>query len=262
MSGTGNDFVVIDNRNGRIRNRRALARRLCDRHGGIGADGLLLLESSAKTVYTMRYYNADGTDGGMCGNGGRCIAWFAFKKGIAGKRHEFTALTRVYEASVTRNEWVSLKFPSPGPLKRGVATGQRDIHRERSAYIDTGSPHVVISLPGGLNKYPVTEIGRTIRNRKRQFPAGTNVNFIEIHSPGSLSIRTYERGVEAETMACGTGSIACSLAGVLLWGMRSPVSVRAPGGMLRVSFRQRGQEIEDVRLAGSAKITFEGMIDG
>ena len=263
MSGAGNDFIVLDNSHGRLRRKAALARRLCHRHEGIGADGLLLLERSRKYDYRMRYYNADGTDGGMCGNGGRCIAWFAYVNGLAPRNHSFEALGREYRARIAGNELVSLSFPDPSlitsPWKTRVKPdGLRDI-----SFIDTGSPHAVVRLGRGrLKKFPVTSVGRLLRNDASFRPSGTNVNFIEVQSRTRLSIRTYERGVEAETMACGTGSIACSIVGADLWNMKSPVKVMAPGGVLTVAFQKINGVYTDITLEGGARIVYEGTIDG
>lgn len=261
MSGTGNDFVVIDNRRLRIRGRARLARKLCDRHEGIGADGMLLVEPSRSFHYTMRYYNADGTDGGMCGNGARCIAWFSYVKRIAPARHDFEALRNKYEALVRAKERVSIGFPDPSAVQTAWVPAQPYPDLRGISFVDTGSPHAVVRLAKGkLEKFPVTPLGRSIRFDPSFAPHGTNVNFVEVLGPQDVGIRTYERGVEVETKACGTGSIACAITGAMLWGLVSPVRVHAPGGMLRVTFQSGEGRFTNVLLEGKARIVYEGSI--
>jgi diaminopimelate epimerase len=264
LSGAGNDFVLVDNRRRIITRPKALAQRLCDRRFGIGADGLLLLERSKRADYTMKYYNADGTDGGMCGNGGRCIAWYAVAKRIAPRRHRFEALGHVYEAEVRRSE-VSLHMKDiswPG-LDEAASAGDRTFRYHR---IDTGAPHAVLLLPqqalsARLDDIPVEAVGRVLRSHDAFAPTGTNVDFVEPTGERQIRMRTYERGVEAETLACGTGSIACAVAAHISWGYASPVTVTtASGRTLSVRFRRDGNRFVDVFLAGPAEITFEGTV--
>ena len=266
LTGAGNDFVLIDNRTGRIRNAPALARHLCDRRFGVGADGLLLIERSRTARYRMKYYNADGSHGGMCGNGGRCIARYAVARRIAPARHTFEALGHVYTALV-RSKSVTLLMKdvqdtgSPQVLDEGGG-------RWEYVRLDTGSPHIVLPVPQeGLKSdfadLPVRDLGRTLRRHVAFQPVGTNVNFVERVSAKCLRMRTYERGVEQETLACGTGSIACALTGHRLWGMHSPVSILTAGGStLRISFRLVQGVFRDIRLTGPAEIVFEGTVHG
>ena len=261
MSGAGNDFVVIDNRRLKIRQRARLARQVCDRHEGIGADGLLLLEPSRRYSYLMRYYNADGTDGGMCGNGARCIAWFAFLYHIAPRNHTFEALGKPYAANILGKERVSIAFPDPAPLHPTWKVKTRIPGNSRVSFIDTGSPHAVVRLRReSLSKFNVVEAGRSLRWDPTFQPLGTNVNYVQVNSATSITIRTYERGVEAETRACGTGSIACAVTGSELWGLKSPVRVEARGGILKVSFTTSSEGFTDILLEGHAKIVFEGTL--
>lgn len=265
MSGAGNDFVVIDNRSKKIPNRSKAARILCDRRWGIGGDGLLLLEKSKKADYRMMYFNADGSFGGMCGNGGRCIARYAVLNGIASRSHRFEALRHVYAAAVTGSE-VALTMKDPRRL-----TMEKKIRLRGKAtvvsYVHTGSPHVVVacsSLGRGklLKSVDVASMGREIRFHDRFKPSGTNANFIEPMRGNSIRIRTYERGVEAETMACGTGSIACAIVASRLWKLNSPIEVIPESGKrLRVEFEDDGTTISKVRLIGPAVITFSGRFD-
>ena len=266
MSGAGNDFVVIDNRAGRITRRSRLARVLCDRRWGIGADGLLLLERSRRAAYRMMYYNADGSYGGMCGNGGRCIAWFAVKKKIAPPRHSFVALDYLYDAEVD-DKAVILKMKNPRHLQLGrqIKLSARNLN---VASVDTGAPHVVVkvsdlgSRKNAMSMLDVIGLGREIRYHRAFEPSGTNVNFVEAAGGNSIRIRTYERGVEDETLACGTGSIASALMSSILWKLKSPVTVIPRSGQkLRVSFEQKGEDFRNVKLEGPAEVVFTGLVE-
>lgn len=260
--GAGNDFVVIDHRKRFIRRPSRLAQRLCDRHRGIGADGLLLLERSAQADYRMMYFNADGSFGGMCGNGGRCIAAFAVANRIAGPSHRFEALDHVYDASVSRSGRVRLRMKDPVAFLPNVRLNGP--HGSFVAHsIDTGSPHVVVDLQkGSFERFNLEVIGRWIRKHAAFKPKGTNVNVVERMSTSALAMRTYERGVEAETLACGTGSVACAIVGSAFWGMKSPITVHtASGDRLKVSFAAKNGTYRDVILAGPAVKSFEGTID-
>lgn len=264
MTGAGNDFVVIDNRSKRIKGGAKAARVLCDRRWGIGADGLLLLEKSRRASYKMMYYNADGSYGGMCGNGGRCIAWFAFTNKIAGRVHEFEALNHVYGAKIGKNEVVlSMKDPHNIRIGDAILFGSGEL---KVNSVDTGSPHVVVpveSLPEKvqLGVVDVFGVGRKLRFNDHFKPAGTNVNFIERAGRKSIRIRTYERGVEDETLACGTGSIASAIVAARLWNLKSPVEVIPKSNMpLRISFDDKAGIISQVRLAGPAAIIYTGTV--
>ncbi len=261
MNGAGNDFVVIDNRSLRIRRRAALARHVCDRQRGVGADGLLLLEPSEKAAYRMRYYNADGSSGGMCGNGGRCIAAFAVSLGAARRTHRFEALGHVYAAEVQGNGQVRLRMKDPQAMRIGLSLryGKNvlSIHT-----VDTGSPHAVVFLrKGKIASVDVTGIGRWLRMHSTFTPHGVNANFVERIGPKSLRMRTYERGVEAETLACGTGAVACSVVGAVALGLRSPISVHTRSGdILRVHFNRDGASFSNVVLEGPVALAYTGEI--
>ncbi len=262
MSGAGNDFVVIDNRRRQIQGPAELARKLCDRRWGIGADGLLLLEESPAASYRMMYYNADGSYGGMCGNGGRCIALYAVMIGAAGSEHRFEALDHVYEARV-RDNTVTLKMKDPRVINSDLVL-RIGGKRIKALFLDTGSPHVVLEAKRvarkGLHAIQVSEIGRRIRNLAAFRPGGTNVNFIEITGDNIIHIRTYERGVEAETQACGTGSIAAAIAASNA-GLAAPFVIEpASGRRLTVDFAKRDGKISDVELRGPAEVIYKGQI--
>jgi diaminopimelate epimerase len=264
MTGAGNDFVVIDDRMSRIRNGPKTAKLLCDRRWGIGADGLLLLRKSRSASYRMMYYNADGSYGGMCGNGGRCIASYAVAAKIAGRKHVFEALDHVYSAAVSKSE-VILTMKSP---QNAVLDVEIDLKLRRLpvSFIDTGSPHVVVPIVNlrgdpSLNGLDVVGLGRAIRHHGCFAPAGTNVNFIEKVGAKSIKIRTYERGVENETLACGTGAIASAIVATRRWKIAPPVTVIPRSGMrLRVDFSDLDGSISNVRLAGPAKVVYTGLI--
>ncbi len=266
MSGAGNDFVVIDNRSSRITKGSVLARNLCDRRWGIGADGLLLLEKSRRGAYRMMYYNADGSYGGMCGNGARCIALYAVKKRIAPKNHSFEALNHLYHARVVSESKVSLTMKDPIDLRVNFMLPIRG-KRIKVSYVNTGSPHVVIPIRnlGGrglsLDALDVQSLGREIRHHKAFHPLGSNVNFIEMISSKKLKIRTYERGVEAETLACGTGSVASAIVGSKLFGMDPPITILPKSrSALVVDFERKNDLPALVTLKGPAKFVFQGVI--
>ena len=267
MSGAGNDFVVVDNRNSIISDPHAFAVKVCDRRFGIGADGLLLLEISSKADFLMKYYNADGTDAGMCGNGGRCIAKYAFDMGIVSKEHfNFEALDYIYAAKRIDNTVYDLKMKNPFDLIQNqqiVVAGQTI----QGNYLNTGTDHCMVFLDenhnlGTLETTDVFTIGRTVRYHNLYQPKGTNVNFISKSAPNSIDIRTYERGVEEETLACGTGSVASALLSAIKYEMQSPVKVKVRSGeLLEISFQRKENSFFDVHLKGNAIMTFTGEID-
>jgi len=267
MSGAGNDFVVVDNRKKIISDPHSFAVKVCDRRLGIGADGLLLLETSTNADFMMKYYNADGTDAGMCGNGGRCIAKYAFDLGVVSKeRFNFEALGYIYEARRISATVFDLKMKNPFDLKRDqhIVVSGRTINGN---YLNTGTDHCMLFLDenpglGSLESADVFGIGRTIRNHALFQPKGTNVNFISRTATNSIEIRTYERGVEEETLACGTGSVASALLSALKYAMQSPVNVKVRSGeVLEISFQKKENMFTDVHLKGNAVVTFTGEID-
>jgi diaminopimelate epimerase len=258
-SGAGNDFVVLNNLDGQLAaEKSALARVLCNRRTGIGADGLLILEPSAAADFKMLYYNADGSSGGMCGNGGRCIALTARLSGLVGQRCRFEALDSVYEAEI-EDGLVRLSMKDPRDFQRDIV-----VHVGGTTYvchtIDTGAPHAVVFVPD-LEALDVGSVGRSLRNAQAFLPEGTNVNFVRLAGGDALELRTYERGVEAETLACGTGSIASASVSSYLYGLHFPINVRVRSGeVLRVSAQVAGQSISKVALEGHAAILFLGTV--
>ncbi len=246
--GAGNDFIIIDNRAGHFpKDEAGLIARMCQRRFSIGADGLILIEHAPQAHFKMIYFNADGYEGSLCGNGARCAVAFAHKHGICPQSVVFEAYDGMHEAEVLSNE-IKLKMQDVTEV---------NAMSPEAWFLDTGSPHYVQWVKE-LAAFPVLQEGRRIRYADPFGPKGTNVNFIEHKSPGTIAIRTYERGVEDETYACGTGATAAALAAALR-GMPSPVKVEALGGTLTVYFRMLSPgHFTDIYLQGPAVFVFRG----
>jgi len=258
MSGSGNDFIVIDNRRGLVPAGEgpALARRLCARGFSVGADALKKNKRSREADFAWRFYNADGSEPAMCGNGGRCAARFAFLKGIAPARMRFMTGAGLISAEV-KGDRVKLQLPLPSGYRERVAVTV-DGRRLEPGFLVVGVPHAVVEA-AALEQVPVAEWGRSLRHDPAFGPAGTNVNFFSVEGPRRLRVRTYERGVEAETLACGTGSVATALVAAAAGLVTSPVTVVTSGGEeLTVHFRRRGGEYGEVFLEGKADVVYEG----
>ena len=256
LSGAGNDFIVIDNRDCSLKLNARQINAMCTRRTGIGADGLILIEPSDRFDFSMKYYNADGHPGSMCGNGGRCAVYFAHSTGVPSARegsYTFEANDQRYDAVITGREQVRLHMLDPEDFRNPVPVDRFSCH-----YVNTGSPHAVIFVEKGeLEQLDVYKDGRTVRHRTDIFPGGTNVNFLEVTSPESISVRTFERGVEDETLACGTGAVAAAIMSYRLGKVVSTtvkVTVRS-GDILEVAF---SRETRTVTLAGPAKIIYRG----
>ncbi|TSE09491.1 MULTISPECIES: diaminopimelate epimerase [Aquimarina] len=248
--GTGNDFVIIDNRESILsKNNTKLFARLCDRKFGIGADGLMLLElpQNNEDDFTMVYFNADGNESSMCGNGGRCLVAFAAFLGVIRDRATFTAIDGKHHAEI-KNGLVYLQMQDVLEIEK------YDDH----LFLDTGSPHHV-TMVDGLSEYDVENVGRRIRNGAPYFEAGSNVNFVEKRNGSSFAVRTYERGVEDETLSCGTGvtAVALSMHATKLTD-KEAVSVQTQGGELKVTFKKTENGYEDIFLIGPAEQVFKG----
>ena len=248
--GTGNDFVMIDNRGLNFpKQDHKLIERLCDRRFGVGADGLILLEDEPQYDFKMVYFNANGREGSMCGNGGRCTVRFALHLGIFQQSTKFLAVDGEHEAFLD-NDLINLKMKD--------VQGIEPI--ENYYFIDTGSPHTV-QFVADLDNFDVSNEGKRVRYSPHFIKDGTNVNFVEILSPNHIQVRTYERGVEAETYSCGTGVTACSLACYSLKDISSPIHIKTLGGNLKVSFKAiDNNTFEDIYLAGAAERVFEGIV--
>jgi len=257
MSGTGNDFVVLDNRKNIIGDGLPqMVSKLCHRRHGVGADGVLLLEASNKADFRMRYLNADGGEVSFCGNGARCLAWFAHSIGAAGETMTFEAGDGLHRAEVTGNRVkLSMKDPDDIRINFILDLGTKGF---AASFADTGVPHVVIPVME-LQDFPVVEAGRKVRYHQMFEPAGTNANFIELIDSHHLNIRTYERGVEDETLACGTGSTAAAVISGLQGRAESPVECLTRGGeVLTVHFKKEDDLISEVFLEGAVSLVFKG----
>jgi len=226
--GTGNDFVIIDNRDGSIALSNTQIAFLCDRRFGVGSDGLIMLGTANEYDFSMAYYNADGTEGSMCGNGARCLVQFAHDHGIVKEKYFFTAIDGPHEATIEKNGWIHLKMSDVNAVEVG----------DHFFVTNTGSPHYV-QLINGVEKFDVFTAGKAIRYNERFKAEGVNVNFIEFHDD-HLFVRTYERGVENETYSCGTGITASAITTHLNKLGEHRVSIKTIGGALAVSFNNLG----------------------
>jgi diaminopimelate epimerase len=248
--GTGNDFVIFDNRKDLFPKDVKLINKICDRRFGIGADGLMLLEEADGFDFRMIYYNADGKPGSMCGNGGRCLVSFARKLGLFKNRTRFQANGELYTARV-KDEQVSLDMLDVEQL----------VAFERHVFLDTGSPHHV-QFETNIEDLDVVSHGRKIRYGEPYNETGTNVNFVEQIDGNTFKVRTYERGVENETLSCGTGVTAVALASHYLEKTRSEtVKIQTEGGELEVSFNSENGKFTHITLTGPATFVFKGKID-
>jgi diaminopimelate epimerase len=260
MSGAGNDFVMIDNMEQKHHfDAPNLAKSLCDRHFGIGADGLIILEPTPDRDFRMMYYNADGSYGGMCGNGGRCAAIFARRQGHCRETFAFEAVGYTYRGSMRGNR-VRMRMKEPSGMVDCLVMNPAPPGMGIAAFVDTGAPHAVFFVEE-VESVDVSGIGRILREHPAFAPSGANINFVQIMSPGTLRMRTYERGVEAETLACGTGSIASAVLANRLRGIQPPVTVETRSGrILMVEFEQTGSNFTNIVLEGEGSILFDGNI--
>src|SRR3989454_8323602 len=252
MNGAGNDFVLIDNRGGNVHLKRSQIARLCDRHRGVGADGILLLEKAANRAdFRMRYFNADGGEAEMCGNGARCFARFANKVAGTEGKISFETPAGVISAELA-GDLVTLQMTEPTDLRLNitlpVANEDKSVH-----FINSGVPHVVIPV-SRIDDVDVRREGAAIRYHKMFSPKGANVNFIEKRGANKIVIRTYERGVEDETLACGTGIVASALIFSATENTDGPITVAARGGdELQVDFERVDRGFRNVTLTGPAE---------
>jgi len=260
MSGAGNDFIVIDNRESVLPRMplNEFAQRVCRRKIAVGADGLILIENSDQADFKWQFFNSDGSTAEMCGNGARCAARFAHLKGIAGPQMAFETLAGLVTATVNEG-LVRVKMPDPTDL---ILYDTVEVQEDQLpiSCVTAGVPHVVVML-SGLAQMDVVGLGKQIRRHPKFAPAGTNVNFVEPGAQGWLAVRTYERGVEDETLACGTGAVAAALVASLKLGKQSPVQVLTRSGFqLGVHFREAGGMFSEVFLEGDARVVFTGEI--
>ncbi len=251
--GTGNDFILLDNRGLDLEKKLETKHIhfLCDRRFGIGADGLILLSDSSEEDFRMIYYNADGRESSMCGNGGRCIVAFAQKLGIIQNSCSFEAIDGLHEASI---------LASQVKLKMGKPKGFQSL-TSHAVWLDTGSPHYVQFQTEAVSALNVDQEGRRIRNSDTYRQEGTNVNFVNILEDAVLQVRTYERGVEGETLSCGTGVTACAYAYHRSHPATAPqIQVQTEGGKLEVAIERFQQPDEAIYLIGPASFVYEGDI--
>jgi diaminopimelate epimerase len=261
LSGAGNDFIAFDNRNRLIpeKSKSLLARDLCRRGHSIGSDGLLLIESSQNACFTMRIFMPDGSEAETCGNASRSIALLAMKLEIASCEMTFETLAGIYRACVEGNV-VRVSMTDPRDIKTNIAI-PGEIPSGTVHYIDTGVPHVVLFMDD-LENIDIIGIGKRLRHHQLFQPRGTNVNFVRRTDIRNLQVRTYERGVENETLACGTGCIASGVIAVILGLAVSPVHVHTKGGMTNiVHFTLKDSQPIQIMLEGEARIVFHGEID-
>lgn len=261
MNGAGNDFVLIDNRAQKLKLSRDQVVRVCDRHRGVGADGLILLTParSPKADWAWEFFNSDGSTGEMCGNGARCFARFVKKQ--TGTDRDFTFETEAGLISAAfKGERVTVNLTEPVGLKLNdtvaLRSGPQTLHS-----LNTGVPHAVLFVPDA-DQAMVLQLGPEIRRHAHFGAKGTNVNFVQVLGPERIRVRTFERGVEGETLACGTGVTASALIAARVHHFGSPVRVQVQGGdQLEVSFQEHNGGFAEVRLTGPADFVFEGTVE-
>lgn len=260
MSGSGNDFILIDNRRGILDGDHLgdFVRRVCARKVSVGADGLILIEPSERADFRWRFFNADGSEAEMCGNGGRCAARFAVLRGIAPNRLSFETLAGTIEAEVSGRR-VKLQMVQPSMVELDLPV-KIDGREHRLHFINAGVPHAV-EIVEEAGRVAVVDLGRKIRFHPRFQPAGTNADFVQVIDRGHLKIRTYERGVEDETLACGTGAVASALIASAKELADSPVAVQTQGGeVLNIYFQRQREGFKGVFLEGDTRLVYEGTL--
>lgn len=258
MHGNGNDFIIIDNRISLTKDIHlsTFVKTIAERHFHIGADGVMLLERVEDGVVTMRYFNSDGSEGEMCGNGARCFARYVYENGLTEKQFSIQTLSGIYGATIMDDETVEISFPAY-QIDQFIPY---NVASKMIYFVTVGVPHVVFFEKDIMNIDPIMyeKNARKIRYNKELFPNGTNVNMVELVAGNKLFVRTYERGVEEETYACGTGAIASSLISASLGKVKSPVTVKMKGGDLIVRFDEINGVYRNVTLTGKATFVYEG----
>jgi diaminopimelate epimerase len=279
MAGAGNDFVIIDHRVARIIDAADFTRRICTRRLSVGADGVILIETSSRATFRMRYFNADGSLGELCANGTRCAARFAFVNVIAPRRMTIETDAGIVGAEIGDRGEVTLALPPPHGFhpEMPLTVGSQTIH---GSFITVGVPHYVTFLRDDLWSPNIEPLGRAIRMHRDLQPAGANANFVVVRDAHSLEVRTYERGVEGETLACGSGVVASVATSALFGKVKSPVAVLTRSGItLEVTFELAGSSqlaagetpmsasrqppaasLHDVRLKGDARIIYRSTV--
>jgi diaminopimelate epimerase len=261
MSGSGNDFILIDNRDprGAVEDWPRLVAKVCRRRMSVGADGLILIETSDRADFKWRFFNADGSAAEMCGNGARCAARYAFLNGIAKEQLAFETDVGVIQAHVAGDQ-VRIKMSAPRDMVLSDVVTLADYNLPISR-INAGVPHVVMEVKD-LARANVKSVGREIRQHSKFAPEGTNVNFIAPLGDALWGIRTYERGVEDETLACGTGSVAAALVLALRHNIASPITFKTLSGTcLKVYFQCQAEQFDEIYLEGDARVIYTGQMD-
>ena len=261
MSGSGNDFIIIDNRQPKFdeADLDRLIKGACRRKMSVGADGLILVEEAPGVDFKWRFYNSDGSRAEMCGNGARCVSRFAYLEGIADASMSFATDAGVISAVVSKKK-VKIKMTDPTDFRDEDSL---DVQGTEFAYwsVNTGVPHAVIEVQD-VNAVDVPVLGRAVRIHPEFSPGGTNANFVRLEDDATLSIRTYERGVEDETLACGTGNVAAALVFSLKHGMPSPIKLLTRSGeYLSIYFDRQGDSFSEVYLEGDARVIYTGELD-
>lgn len=254
-SGCGNDFILIDNRTGFFSYDRALIQQLCHRRTGVGADGVILLELSSKADFKMRIFNADGSEAEMCGNGIRCLVKFIEERGMRKASYRIETMKTILHTSF-KNDSVMVEMGAPTDCRWDVSIATRE-KLYAIQHLNTGVPHAVLFVEE-IEKVDVLGLGKEIRHHSSFTPQGTNVTFAKIENPQTLSVRTFERGVEDETLACGTGATAAALAAGHKFGLKTPLSVRTRSEeVLQIDFPSSDR----VTMTGPANLVFRGVVE-
>ena len=250
-NGAGNDFILIDDRENLINDNKSLISYLCDRHFGIGADGLIILKESSNSDFEILHYTSDGNLGSLCGNGSRCAVLFAYNKDIISKKTVFHAFDGIHNAEILDN----------GLIRMEMKVNSDIVSNSYGIWLDTGSPHLVVEK-NDTDKLDVNIEGRLIRYNDFYKEEGVNVNFVEKISDNQFKIRTYERGVENETLACGTGSTASAICMNFLGKTNSRnITMHCKGGDLNVQFNKSEKDYKEISITGPAKLVFEGVVE-
>jgi diaminopimelate epimerase len=263
MSGAGNDFIIIDNRHGLIANTEMvqLAVHACRRGQSVGADGLLLIEDDSELDFAWRFFNSDGSEAEMCGNAARCVARLAYLDSIAGENLVFRTIAGPISATVNGTT-VRVQLTKPQGLEPSISFKLANGQEIEAGFVITGVPHTIVSVDTDeLNNLNILEMGREIRYHPRFTPAGTNANFVCVRDPGTIDIRTYERGVEAETLACGTGAAAAAIMTTVWKLTSSPVSVvTRSGDRLAIHLDPADPGHGDIFMEGMASLVYRGQL--
>ena len=250
-NGAGNDFIVIDDRVNNLNLTKSQIYNLCNRNVGIGGDGLILIKESSKTDFKILHYTSDGNLGSLCGNGSRCAILYAYRNNIINKHTVFEAFDGIHKAEIINDELISMQ----------MKLNSRIVENDYGMWVDTGSPHLIVETTN-VDELDVRNLGRSIRYNDYYKKEGVNVNFVERTSDEVFKIRTYERGVEDETRACGTGSTASAICMNYIGKTSSnKMKMKCLGGDLEVKFLKRNKKYSEISITGPAKFVFEGIID-